>query len=59
VRKKRKAIVSVPGSSLVGCGTISTCEGDFHRRILVTSSGKGSGRIMEIYFKKLVNFACL
>jgi hypothetical protein len=58
VRKKRKAIVSVPGSSLVRCGTVSTCEEDFHRRILVTSSGKCSGIKMEFYFKKLVMFAC-
>jgi hypothetical protein len=52
VRWKLKESFEVPDSRLVECGTVSTGKRRlFLRRILLTSSGSSSERIMAFYLQ--------
>jgi hypothetical protein len=58
LEKEAKGKFFGPDTSLVGCGTVPTGKFSLHKRILLTSLGSCSGRVMEFYFEKWVNVAC-
>jgi len=59
VREKQKECFLFSDSSLVGCGTVSTCKSDFPKGNISYIFRNEQWKDKGIYFKILVNFAIL